>query len=172
MNGIFLTTHAAQQNVDALNRKAVASADIANGTAVAMTGIKTGEYDVFTAAKAGAGAIGVGIACSPEVGKLVVGQTYQGDDPRYFTNRAGKVFDVVIPQKFDVFQMSIDCFVEDKDPATITGAKFIELTANGWEAVASATQDYAGVSFAILGEADIAVGNEMVKAWHVECKAN
>lgn len=173
MAGIFMTVHSAQQNVDALNRKAKATVDIDNGTAVTLAIAKTGDWDVFTATKASAGASGVGIACSPEVDKLIVGEVYGGVDPRYFTNKAGKAFDVIMPQKFDVFQMSIDCFAEDYDPATVTTATRVELAANGqWKAVASATESYTGIAFALGMEKDIVVGNEHVKAWIVECINN
>lgn len=171
-NGIFLTIHAAQQNIDALNRKCKSTVDVENGTAVTMTLPTEGDWDVFVAEKAEEGTDSVGIACSPEVNKLAVGQVYGGADPRYFTNVANKAYDVVIPQKYDAFLMSIDCFAEGFDPASVSGATMVELGENGWEAVVSATESYTGIAFNLGQEHDIMVGNEAVKAWVIECVNN
>lgn len=171
-HGVVLTSHCAQQNIDAYNRKAKAESAFDNGTALTLGALASGQLDVFTATKASAGATGIWMACSPEVNKLIVGEVYGGADPRNFTNVAGKAFDVVLPQKFDVFQMTTECFVTGKDPKTVTGATVVELTADGWEAKVSATSQYAGAGFKILKKHDLCIGNELVDAWLVECTNN
>ena len=68
-------------------------------------------------------------------------------------------------------------FVTDKDPATVTGATVVELTASGWEAKVSATSEYAGVAFKILRKEDMifasgSILSEEVDAWFLECTNN
>ena len=77
---------------------------------------------------------GVWLAVSPEVNKVIVGDIYKGADVRYFTNKKGEPIDVVYLEKGDIIQVSKDFFTENFDPATVTGAVNVELTADGFKA--------------------------------------
>jgi hypothetical protein len=77
---------------------------------------------------------GVWMAVTPEVNKQIVGEIYGGADVRYFTNKANKPMDVVYLQKGDIIQVSKDFFAENYDPATVTDAVKVTLTADGYKA--------------------------------------
>lgn len=77
---------------------------------------------------------GVWMAISPEVNKDVIGKIYKGLDPRRFVNEAGEPFDVVKLVAGDIIQVSKDFFAENFDPATVTGATAVKLTATGFKA--------------------------------------
>ena len=177
-NAVIVTSRCANENVDALNRVAQSATDMQNGTPLALAWSTTAGSAVFTATQAEAGASGVWLAYSPEVNKLVVGKTWGGLDPRNFTNLANVPFDCFKPQVGDIILVTKDFFASTKDPATVTGATVVELTANGFEAKVSATASYAGIGFKI-GRTDsmtIASQNvltaEGVTAYYLECTQN
>lgn len=170
--GVIILVRSANANVDAYNRKAInTSADIDNGHAVNLAFPTSG--DVFTATVPSSDFKNVWIAATNPVNKLAVGQVYGSADARYFTNVKGKAFDVIKPMQGDVYQFSKDVFVENKDPQTVSNATVIELTSDGWEAKASATAQYAGVTLKIGRKEDMVfgganIGDDMVDAWLVE----
>lgn len=177
-NCVMVTSRVQAMNIDALNRVAKAATDMPNGTPIALAWSATAGSNVFTATKAGAGAARVYLAYSPEVNKLIVGKVWGGLDPRNFTNVANVPFDCFKPQVGDIILVTKDFFADTKDPATVSGATVVELTANGFEAKTTSTASYAGIGFKI-GRTDsmtIASQNvltsENVPAYYIECTQN
>ena len=68
----------------------------------------------------------VWLAYSPEVNKNIVGQIYGGLDPRNFTNKANKPFDVFKPVVGDIIQVTAPFF---SATPTIGTDKVVKLTA-------------------------------------------
>lgn len=172
-NAVIVQTRVQASDIDALNRSAKGATAFPNGTPLALAFPSTAGSAVFTATKAGAGATDVYLAYSPEVNKAVVGATYGGLDPRNFTNLANKTFDTFKPVKGDIIQVSTDFFYATKDPATVSGATVVELTANGFEAKVSATGGYTGLGFKIGRKENITIAQgtvlaEGIDAWLLE----
>lgn len=161
-NAVIIPTAIEARHIDKLNRTAIADTNLPNGSAITIA--YTDKFDVFkaTPATAETPATDVWMAMSPEVMKVIVGQIYAGEDPRYFTNVANKPFDAVKLMPHDVIQVSKDFFADNKDPETITGATVVELGAEGWEAKVAPTSEYKGISFKIGMKFPIAIGSGMI----------
>lgn len=172
MNGILLTTHAAQQNVDALMRKAKFESKVTNGMAVKLsiaTDPDTQDWDVFAGAVATSSDKNIGFVCSPEINRLIIGGIYAGADPRYFEVPAGKVADVCMVNLYDVFQVSVDCFEENYTPADVDDATHVVVGTGG--KLRAATSAGSGRAFELGMEMPIHIGNEDVPAWVIGCIA-
>ena len=151
---IFNGTHCAYWDVDSYNMVGIAAADIDNGTFLtlgAMSPNSDGAYE-FTVT---AGANPDLVAGTPPQGYNVDAQVY--DDPRYFTNEAGKPISVKRLVKGDCIEVSVGAFTTD--PAT-----------NGYAAVQesgklTAQSTSASADFQILSTHTIDVGGELVKTW-------
>ena len=155
-HNVFIGMSCAFMNVDAYNLVGIAEADIDNGlflTLGAMSPAGDGAYE-FTV-EAGANA------------DLIAGTAPQGydvpaqvkDDPRYFTNKAGKPIGVKRLVKGDVIEVTIGSFTADPNPTTNKYAKVGEggkLTAQ----VAAAD-----ANFQILGSERIDIGGEFVTGY-------
>lgn len=176
-NAVIVMTRVQSQNIDALNRTAQGATDFPNGTPLTLAFPTATGSDVFTATKAGAGATGVWLAYSPEVNKNIVGGIVGGLDPRNFTNKANIPFDAKKMVIGDIIQVSTDFFYTGKDPATVSGATVVELTANGFEAKVSATGGYTGLGFKIGRKENITIAQgtvlaEGTDAWLLEVTSN
>lgn len=185
MANVLVQTRCSAMNVDALNRVGVyAGANVDNGTAL-VCGIQStvaGQNHVFDVEPAAAVAKDLWLAYSPEVVTTVDGSLeFKGldSDPRNFTNIAGKPFDMFKPVAgVDLIQVTKDFFAENYDPDTITGATYVEIQSDGsFRAVATATDDFAGLQFKIFAKEPIviasgAIGGEAVDAWILECTNN
>ena len=137
--GFLYETQISAKDNDALNRFAVASADIDGGTLVSLGAVAHG--DVFTATKAtdGTGG-GLWMAYNPEEHLTKVGDNLFAGltaDPRDYTNIADRTFDVFKP----VAGVDIVGFTAGNIKAgeTVEVGKFLEVGANGLEVKASAT---------------------------------
>lgn len=114
-HGVFLASRMQSQNIDALNRNAVAESDIDNGMAVILGELSenNGESQVFKAALP-TDATQVGIWIVDEPIKTLVQDELGGEysvgikDPRKYFTPAGKVFAVRKPQIGDIFKISAD----------------------------------------------------------------
>ena len=185
MANVLVQTRVMAENVDALNRVGVyASADVDNGTAL-VCGVQStnaGQKHVFSVTPASSVAKDLWLAYSPEVVSTVDGTlVFKGldSDPRHFTNKAGKPFDMFKPVAgVDLIQVTKDFFKEDYDPGTITGATYVEIQADGsFKAVTSPTSSFGGLQFKIFAKEPIiiangAIGGEAVDAWILECTNN
>lgn len=185
MANVLVQTRVMAENVDALNRVGVyATANVDNGTAL-VCGTQSaisGQKHVFSVTPAAAVAKDLWLAYSPEVVSTIDGSLeFKGldVDPRDFTNVKGKPFDMFKPVAgVDLIQVTKEFFAEDYDPDTITSATYVEIQADGsFKAVASPTNDFAGLQFKIFAKEPIiiangAIGGEAVDAWILECTNN
>lgn len=177
-NTVLVLSRVAADNVDAYNRSAICSEDVMNGTVVTLeNGFSkiAGKGFVWTATPLGDEDkhAQYWMACAPEVNVLADGTLlYKGIsvDPRNYTNVKNTEFDVFSVQIGDCVQISTPFFANAQDPATIgTTAKFVEYTADtGWKAIATATNAYNGLRFAIRKAMPFAIGTDSEAGWILE----
>ena len=147
--------HCAFTNIDAYNLVGIATSDIDNGTFLTLSDMKLKDAEGgFEFGVSAASADSDLIAITPEVGYDLVSQIY--DDPRYFTNKAGKPISVKRVVKGDVIEITIDGFTAD--PSTNGYAK----VGTGGKLTATATTSDA---WKILAESHIDIGGESVKSY-------
>lgn len=184
MAKVLVQTHVMAMDVDALNRVGVAESNVENGTAL-VCGVQSsnaGQKHVFSVTPASGVAKDLWMAYSPEVVSTIDGSlVFRGldADPRHFTNIANKPFDMFKPVAgVDLIQVTKDFFATGYDPDTVSGAKYVEIQADGsFKAVASATSNFGGLQFKIFAKEPIIIGNgtiggEAVDAWILECTNN
>lgn len=153
-HNVFIGMSCAFMNVDAYNLVGIAEADIDNGlflTMGDMSPAKDGAYEFTVSAGANADLI----AGTAPQGYDIAAQVY--DDPRYFTNKAGKPIGVKRLVKGDVIQVTIGSFTAD--PTTNKYAKVGE----GGKLTAQSTN--ASADFQILGSEPIDIGGGAVTGY-------
>ena len=96
------------------------------------------------------------VAGTPPQGYNVDAQVY--DDPRYFTNEAGKPISVKRLIKGDCIEVSVGAFTAE--PAS--SATFATVQASG-KMTANTTE--AGAHFKVLGARTMDIGGEAIKTW-------
>lgn len=187
-NCILVPSSITAMNVDSYTRSVVSegegAVDIPNGTPLIMGTLSTNAkrklvYDVTVAS---APAKGVWMAYSPEVGVDVFGGLVFKNlviDPTAFTNVKDVVFDAFyVNPNVDNIQITKEFFATELSPADVEGATMVEMNASGaFVAVASATEDYEGLQFEIVGERPILIGNgklgsQSTQAWILRCVQN
>ncbi|MDD4804709.1 MAG: hypothetical protein PHN69_06120 [Candidatus Pacebacteria bacterium] len=177
-NCVIVQTRAQAMDVDALNRSVKSTTDMQNGAPLSLAFPTVAGSNVFTATTPASPFANVWLAYSPEVNKLEVGQIWGGNDPRNFTNLAGKEYDCFRPMAgTDIIQVTKEFFATGKDPGSVASSTVVELTASGFEAKTSATDAYAGISFKIGKKEPITIASsvgyeEQVDAWYLECTSN
>lgn len=173
-NPIAYGKYIASENVDSLNRAAIADVEVFNGNLVTLGEMNTGATEgagyTFNATPTTANtAVNVWMVREPEIGHTPCANIYV--DPRAYSAKAGETFSVFRPMPTDVIHVSSTAFAEGSDPATISG-NYVTAGANGQlVAVASAT-GVAGVVFKVIGEEAIPVGGEFVPGYLIECVQN
>lgn len=153
-HNVFNGTHCAFWDVDAYNLVGIATTDIDNGMFLklgAMSPASDGAYEFTVTADATDGEY---IAGTPAQGYGIDAQVY--DDPRYFTNVAGKPISVKHLVKGDCIELT-----------QMTG---ITLTAGQYATVASgklvAASSETGAAFKVLSTTStMDIGGELVKTW-------
>lgn len=153
-HAVFNGTHCAFWDCDAYNYTGIATTDLDNGTFVKLGAIglaSDGGYEFAVSADASPDLI----CGTPAQGYGIDAQIY--DDPRYFTNVAGKPISVKRLVKGDCIEVSVEAFTAD--PSTNGYAKVV---ASG-KLTAQAAAD--GAHFAILGTHSIDCGAEIVPTW-------
>lgn len=151
---VFNGTHAAYWDVDSLNLVGIAKEEIDNGTFLTlgeMSPNSDGAYEF---------AVTIGdnpdfVAGTPPQGYNVDAQVY--DDPRYFTNEAGKPISVKHLIKGDCIEVSADAFkTEPTSSPTFAKVKSgkLEANSNGTDA-----------HFKVLGTRTMDIGGEAIKTW-------
>lgn len=151
---VFNGTHAAFWDVDSLNLVGIAAADIDNGTFLtlgAMSPAGDGAYEFTVTVGANADLI----AGTPPQGYNVDAQVY--DDPRYFTNVAGKPISVKRLIKGDCIELSEGAFTAA--PATNKYAKVVA----GGKLTAQAADT--GADFQIIGVRTMDIGGEFIPTY-------
>lgn len=152
-HAIFNGTHCAFWDVDAYNLVGIATTEIDNATFLTLDAIglpANGGYE-FTVT---AGGDGTYIAGTPTQGYSIEAGLF--DDPRYFTNEAGKPISVKRLVAGDCIEVDLVAFTAD--PATNVYAK----VADSGKLTGSATDSD---PFKILGTHTIDCGGELVKTW-------
>lgn len=151
---VFNGMHCAFWDVDAYNMVGIAAADIDNGTFLTlgdMSPAQDGAYEYTVTAGVSTDLI----AGTPPQGYNVDAQVY--DDPRYFTNEAGKPISVKRLVKGDVIELTVGAFTEA--PAT---NKYAKVVANG---KLTAQSSDANADFKIEGTESISIGGEAVTGY-------
>lgn len=151
---VFNGMHCAFWDVDAYNMVGIAAADIDNGTFLTlgdMSPAQDGAYEYTVTAGVSTDLI----AGTPPQGYNVDAQVY--DDPRYFTNEAGKPISVKRLVKGDVIELTVGAFTAD--PAT---NKYAKVVANG---KLTAQSSDANADFKIEGTESISIGGEAVTGY-------
>lgn len=151
---VFNGMHCAFWDVDAYNMVGIAAADIDNGTFLTlgdMSPAQDGAYE-FTVT---AGVSTDLIAGTPPQGYNVDAQVY--DDPRYFTNEAGKPISVKRLVKGDIIELTVGAFTVD--PAANKYAKVVA----GGKLTAQASD--VNADFKIEGTESISIGGEAVTGY-------
>ena len=149
-HNVFIKRQVAAFNVDSLNRSVTVSADIDNGTPLAM-GTRTG-LSLWTATKLTTDAEEVWVACAPEVNYATKTKS-ESSDPRDYYNVAGKAFDVIRLTENDIVEMTGEGNTV-LYPAT---SDFAHITANGWTGAAAAPS--AGIYLAKVGTDILHIGD-------------
>lgn len=151
---VFNGMHCAFWDVDAYNMVGIAAADIDNGTFLTlgdMSPAQDGAYEFTVTADVSTDLI----AGTPPQGYNVDAQVY--DDPRYFTNEAGKPISVKRLVKGDVIELTVGAFTEA--PAA---NKYAKVVANG---KLTAQSSDANADFKIEGTENISIGGEAVTGY-------
>lgn len=151
---VFNGMHCAFWDVDAYNMVGIATTDIDNGTFLTlgdMSPAQDGAYEYTVTAGVSTDLI----AGTPPQGYNVDAQVY--DDPRYFTNEAGKPISVKRLVKGDVIELTVGAFTVD--PAT---NKYAKVVASG-KLTAQASD--ANADFKIEGTENISIGGEAVTGY-------
>lgn len=151
---VFNGMHCAFWDVDAYNMVGIAAADIDNGTFLTlgdMSPAQDGAYEYTVQAGVSTDLI----AGTPPQGYNVDAQVY--DDPRYFTNEAGKPISVKRLVKGDVIELTVGAFTEA--PAA---NKYAKVVANG---KLTAQSSDTNADFKIEGTESISIGGEAVTGY-------
>lgn len=152
---VFNGTHCAYWDVDSLNLVGIATTEIDNGTFLtlgAMSPKNDGAYE-FTVT---AGTDPDLIAGTPPQGYNVDAQVY--DDPRYFTNEAGKPISVKRLITGDCIELSVGAFT-----ATPSSTDIYAKVVPGGKLTAQVSKT--GADFQILGARTMDIGGEFISTY-------
>lgn len=151
---VCVGTHAAYWDVDSLNLVGIATADIDNGTFLTlgdMSPAGDGAYEFTVTAGVNADLI----AITPPQGYGIEAQVK--DDPRYFTNEAGKPISVKRLLKGDCIEISEGAFT-----AAPSTNKYAKVAAAG-KLTAQAADT--GADFKIVGTRTMDIGGEFISTY-------
>ena len=147
---VFNGTHCAYWDVDSLNLVGIYNADVDNGTFLTLAEM-TGAYEFVVQPGANADLI----AGTPPQGYDVEAQVY--DDPRYFTNKAGKPISVKRLIKGDYIELSEGAFTAA--PGT---DKYAKVTNNGKLTAQTSNTD---ADFQIVFNRTMDIGGEFIPTY-------
>ena len=153
-HNVFIGMSCAFMNVDAYNLVGIADTEIDNGlflTMGDMSPAQDGAYEFTVSAGANADLI----AGTAPQGYDIAAQVY--DDPRYFTNVAGKPIGVKRLVKGDVIQLTVGSFT-----APPADNKFAKVGVGG---KLTAQNTNAAADYQILGSEPIDIGGEAVTGY-------
>lgn len=127
-NGVIVESRIQATNIDALNRTAKATVDVAGGGLVALTASGAQGNEVWTAAAPATGSLGgLWIAYNPSEHLTKVGGKFfagLSEDPRDYVNIAGRPFDCFKPAVGDEIDITIDCV--DASGSSVVAGDFLE----------------------------------------------
>ena len=124
--GVINEARVQAQNIDAFNRTAQATVDVAGGGLVALANSVSQGNDVYTATVPVTGALtGLWMAYNPSNKAIadVAGNTYTGlsIDPRVFTNIANKPFATFKPKVGDNVVLTAECVASGSIASVVAG---------------------------------------------------
>ena len=131
-NGVIVESRIQATNIDALNRTAKATVDVAGGGLVALTASGTQGNEVWTAAAPASGSLGgLWIAYNPSEHLTKVGGKFfagLSEDPRDYVNIAGRPFDCFKPVVGDEIDITVDCV--DASASSVVAGDILESKAD------------------------------------------
>lgn len=154
-HAIFNGTHCAYWDVDSLNYVGISQTEMDNGTFVTLGDIGLSDNGGYEFTVTAANASPEFVCGSAPQGYGIDAQVY--DDPRYFTNEAGKPIAVKRLLKYDCIEVDAAAFTAA--PATNQYAK---VSATGKLTAQSGSTD---AHFKILGTHTIDCGMDLVPTW-------
>jgi hypothetical protein len=169
--GFMIEKRISAKDVEALNRTAVADADIDGGALVSLGAFADGR---FTATKATAGT-GLWMAYNPSEHFTKVGDKFFAGfskDPRDYTNLATRSFDVFKPQVGDIVGLTDGNLAASQ---TVAVDKYLEQGANGYtvkDAATTATTSLKVIAIENLPFPQAGIGMENAKLYVCEVAQN
>lgn len=167
-NGVIVLESVMAKEIDSLNINAVSRDNINNGylfSATALSGT-AGQGNVFTAVKPATATLGnLYMAYSPENVVTTSGSNqFLGldQDPRNFTNVAGKVFNGFKLQLGDIILASADVFSN-----AISTNTFAIATDNAYTLTFAASLTASTLNFKVLGTTYISIGTGNISTQRV-----
>lgn len=154
-HAIFNGTHCAYWDVDALNYVGVAQADLDNGVFVDLGAIGLSDDDGYEFTVTASTTSADFVCATPPQGYNALAQIY--DDPRHFTNEAGKPISVKHLVKYDCIEVDAAAFT-----ATPAAEQYAKVGVGGKLTAQSSDTD---AQFKILGTHTIDCGSELVSTW-------
>ena len=178
-NGVIVESRIQATNIDALNRTAKATVDVAGGGLVALTAGGAQGSEVWSAAAPASGSLGgLWIAYNPSEHLTKVGGKFfagLSEDPRDYVNIAGRPFDCFKPAVGDEIDITIDCV--DASGSSVVAGDFLESKAGQTtftRVAASSTATAGSTAFKVeyVGTAPFpagSIGMEQVKMFRCVC---
>lgn len=178
-NGVIVESRIQATNIDALNRTAQASVNVAGGGLVSLAASGTQGNEVWTATAPAVGKLGdLWIAYNPSEHLTQVGtKVFAGlsEDPRDYVNIAGRPFDVFKPQVGDEIDITVDC-VDSSSSSAVAGdileSKAGQTTFQRIAASTGATAGSTAFKIEYVGTAPFpagSIGMEQVKMFRCVC---
>ena len=178
VNGVIVESRIQATNIDALNRTAQATIDVAGGGIIALAPSGKQGNEVWTATAPNTELGGLWIAYNPAEHLTKVGDKFfagLSKDPRDYANIANRPFDCFKPQVGDVIDITIDCV--DATGADAVAGDILESKAGQttFTRVAAATGATAGSTAFEIEYVGVApfpmagIGMEQVKMFRCRC---
>ena len=178
-NGVIVESRIQATNIDALNRTAKATVDVAGGGLVALTASGAQGNEVWTAAAPASGSLGgLWIAYNPSEHLTKVGGKFfagLSEDPRDYVNIAGRPFDCFKPAVGDEIDITVDC-VDASGTSVVAGdileSKAGQTTFTRVAASTGATSGSTAFKVEYVGTAPFpagSIGMEQVKMFRCVC---
>lgn len=171
-NTVLIQTQVAAMNIDSLNSDAISATDLNNGAVVARGALSSeaGKHELFTVAAPEAVGTNLWMVYSPEVVDIKSGNNiYRGlsEDPREFTNIAGRPLNIFKPMVGDLITVTADAF------STSVGSNAFANQVAESTKLTPAAEVGEGLAFKVLSTSKyISIGNERVPAVLLECVNN
>lgn len=177
-NGVIVESRIQATNIDALNRTAQATIDVAGGGMIALAPSGEQGNEVWTATAPNTELGGLWIAYNPAEHLTKVGDKFfagLSKDPRDYANIANRPFDCFKPQVGDEIDITIDCV--DATGADAVAGDILESKAGQttFTRVAAATGATAGSTAFEIEYVGVApfpmagIGMEQVKMFRCRC---
>lgn len=153
-HAVFNGTHCAFWDVDSYNLVGIATTEMDNGTFVDLGNMSPADDGAYEFTVTAAATSGEYVCGTPAQGYGAIAQIY--DDPRYFTNEAGKPISVKKLVKGDCIELT------QTTDITLTVNQYAKVATG--KLVAAAAAD--GAEFKVLSTTStMDIGGELVPTW-------